>query len=225
MSISIIKPGLLGTIQDPGRYGYGSLGINCGGAMDRYAARVANMLVGNQSHEAVMEIHFPGPQLLFEQNALISITGADFTPTLNDEPLPLWQPLIVRKNTILHFPKLEWGARCYIAIHGGFCIEEWLGSYSTNLKAGAGGYKGRKFEKGDELLAKENTIYFAGMMKAGRDVAVLNWRADVANAYLYPHEILFIEGNEFGNLTAASANDFLQNNFIIHPSATGWVTG
>jgi len=217
MSISIIKPGLLGTIQDPGRYGYGSLGINCGGAMDRYAARVANMLVGNQSHEAVMEIHFPGPQLLFEQNALISITGADFTPTLNDEPLPLWQPLIVRKNTILHFPKLEWGARCYIAIHGGFCIEEWLGSYSTNLKAGAGGYKGRRFEKGDELLAKENTIYFAGMMKAGRDVAVLNWRADVANAYLYPHEILFIEGNEFGNLTAASANDFLQNNFIIHP--------
>ena len=185
--------------------------------MDRYAARVANMLVGNQSQEAVMEIHFPGPQLLFEQNALISITGADFTPTLNDEPLPLWQPLIVRKNTILHFPKLEWGARCYIAIHGGFCIEEWLGSYSTNLKAGAGGYKGRKFEKGDELQAKENTIYFAGMMKAGRDVAALNWRADVANAYLYPHEILFIEGNEFGTLTPASANDFLQNNFIIHP--------
>jgi antagonist of KipI len=217
MSISIIKPGLLGTIQDMGRYGYGSLGINCGGAMDRYAAQVANMLAGNDVHEAVMEIHFPGPQILFEQNALISITGAHFTPTLNDEPVPLWQPLLIRKNTILHFPKLQQGARCYIAIHGGFCIEPWLDSYSTNLKAVAGGYQGRQFEKGDELRAKENTIYFAGFMKEGKDVLALNWRADIANAYQYPNEIFFIEGNEFANLTEASANDFLQSNFIIHP--------
>ncbi len=217
MSISIIKSGLLGTIQDTGRYGYGSVGINCGGAMDRYAAQVANMLVGNHANEAVMEIHFPGPQILFEQNALISITGANFTPTLNDVELPLWQPMIIRKNTILHFPKLEYGARCYIAIHGGFCIEEWLGSYSTNIKANAGGYRGRKFEKGDELSAKENTIYFAGMMKEGKDVVPFSWRADVTNVYQHPHEILFIEGNEFSNLTETSASDFLENNFIIHP--------
>ncbi|GAC1427875.1 MAG: biotin-dependent carboxyltransferase family protein [Chitinophagaceae bacterium] len=217
MSISIIKPGLLGTIQDMGRYGYGSLGINCGGAMDRYAAQVANMLVGNDVREAVMELHFPGPQILFEQNALISITGANFTPTLNDEPLPLWQPILIRKNTILHFPKLQQGARCYIAIHAGFCIEQWLGSYSTNLKAGVGGFNGRKFEKGDELRSKENSLYFAGWMKEGRDVISLNWRADIASAYQYPHEIFFIEGNEFAHLTDTSAHDFLQSNFIIHP--------
>lgn len=217
MCISIIKPGLLGTIQDMGRYGYGSLGINCGGAMDRYAAQVANMLVGNSVHEAVMEIHFPGPQVLFEQNALISITGANFTPTLNDEPLPLWQPILVRKNTILHFPKLQQGARSYVAIHAGFCIEPWLNSYSTNVKAGAGGYKGRKFEKGDELMAKENSLYFAAWMKEGKDAIPLHWRADVANAYQFPNEIFFIEGNEFAQLTDASANDFLQSNFIVHP--------
>ncbi len=217
MSISIIKPGLLGTIQDMGRYGYGSLGINCGGAMDRYAAQVANMLVGNDVHEAVMELHFPGPQLLFEQNALISITGAHFTPTLNDEPLPLWQPMLIRKNTILHFPKFEHGARCYIAIHGGFNIEPWLGSYSTNLKAMVGGYHGRKFEKGDELTANENTIYFAALMKEGKDAVTLKWRADIMNVYQYPHEVFFIEGNEFNNLTRQSASDFLESNFIIHP--------
>jgi len=217
MCICIIKPGLLGTIQDPGRYGYGSLGINCGGAMDRYAAQVANMLVGNSAQEAVMEIHFPGPQVLFDQNALISITGANFTPTLNDEVVPLWQPLVIRKNTILHFPKLEEGARCYIAIHGGFCIEKWLGSYSTNLKANAGGFMGRKFEKGDELMAKESHIYFAGMMKQGRDVVPLHWRADIAKNYQLPHEVFFIEGKEFADLTETACNDFLQNNFIIHP--------
>ncbi|MEP7279766.1 MAG: biotin-dependent carboxyltransferase family protein [Bacteroidota bacterium] len=217
MCISIIKPGLLGTIQDMGRYGYGSLGINCGGAMDRFAAQVANMLAGNSICEAVMEVHFPAPQVLFEQNALISITGGNFTPTLNDEPLPLWQPLLIRKNTILHFPRLQQGARCYIAIHGGFCVESWLGSYSTNLKAGVGGYQGRKFEKGDELMARESTIYFAGLMKQGRDALALGWRADVANVYQYPNEIAFIEGNEFADLTATSTRDFLENNFIIHP--------
>ena len=217
MSISIIKPGLLDTMQDLGRYGYGSLGINCGGAMDRYAAQLANMLVGNNVNEAVMEIHFPGPQLLFEQNALISITGANFSPLLNDEALPLWQPLLIRKNTILHFPKLQWGSRCYIAIHGGFSVEEWLNSYSTNLKAGAGGYRGRKLEKGDELVSKESTIYFPALMKAGKDVHRLNWRADTAATYKLPHEINFIAGHELDTLTGLSAADFLQNNFTIHP--------
>jgi antagonist of KipI len=217
MSISIIKPGLLDTMQDLGRYGYGSLGINCGGAMDRYAAQVANMLVGNHDHEAVIEIHFPGPQILFEQNALISITGADFAPSLNDELLPLWQPLLIRKNTILHFPKLQWGARCYMAIHGGFCVEEWLHSYSTNLKAGAGGYQGRKLEKDDELVCKESTIYFPALMKQGKDVHRLNWRADVSATYQLPNEIHFIEGNELSALTELSEDEFLQNNFILHP--------
>jgi antagonist of KipI len=217
MSIAIIKPGLLDTIQDLGRYGYGSLGINCGGAMDRYAAQVANMLVGNELPEAVMEIHFPGPQLLFQQNALISITGANFMPSLNDEPLALWQPLLIRKNTILHFPKLTWGSRCYLAIHGGFAVEEWLNSYSTNLKAGAGGYRGRKLEKGDELISKESTIYFPALMKPGKDVHRLQWRAGTGDTYRLPHGIDFIAGKELPSLTAAAAADFRQNNFTIHP--------
>ena len=115
MSLSVIKPGLLDTMQDIGRNGFAKWGINPGGAMDVYAAKVANMLVGNCTNEAVLEIHFPGPQLLFEQNALIAITGADFSCTLNDELLKLWQPVVVRKNTVLHFPKHQNGARCYIA--------------------------------------------------------------------------------------------------------------
>jgi antagonist of KipI len=198
MSISIIKPGLLGTIQDMGRYGYGSLGINCGGAMDRYASQLAN---------------------IFEQNALISITGANFSATLNDELLPLWQPLLIRKNTILHFPELKNGARCYIGVHGGFNINSWLNSYSTNLKATVGGFLGRKFEKGDQLTFKESSVYFAALMKEGKDVHALGWRPDTGKTYQYPHEIFFIEGNEFPHLTETSVSDLLQNNFILHPSS------
>src|ERR1700694_778303 len=161
MSLSIIKPGLLDTIQDMGRIGYGNWGIGPGGAMDGYAAQVSNLLVGNCNGQASIEIHFPGPQILFEQNTLIAVTGANFSPMINDQAIPGWQPVVVRKNTVLHFPSLVSGSRCYISVHGGFCMEKWLNSYSTNLKAGVGGWHGQPLKKGDELPFNENTIYFA----------------------------------------------------------------
>jgi len=219
MSLSIIKPGLLDTIQDMGRYGYAAAGVNPGGAADRYAASVANMLVGNETTEAVIEMHFPGPHILFEQNTLISITGGDFFPMLNDEALPMWQPVIVRKNTVLHFPHLSEGTRCYLAIHGGFCLEKWLDSYSTNLKAGVGGFHGRRLEKGDELSFKESMFYFPALMVEGKDFRPLNWRADTHNTYRHRHELFFIEGNEYNLLTDSSARDFGQNNYLVHPSS------
>jgi antagonist of KipI len=219
MSLSIIKPGMLDTIQDMGRYGFSNWGINSGGAMDRYAAHVANILVGNGPREALMEIHFPGPQILFEQNALISVTGADFSATLNDSLLPLWQPVAIRKNTVLHFPRLNRGARCYLAVHGGFCIGKWLNSYSTNLKAAAGGWFGRSLRKGDELSFKENTIYFGGLLKDDNPIRVLPWRADIKKAYHHHHEVFMIPGKEWCELSPFSRDNFLENNFIIHPSS------
>lgn len=219
MAFSIIKPGLLDTIQDLGRYGYGNWGVSPGGAMDGYAAQVANLLVGNDKQEAVMEIHFPGPQILFEQNTLIAITGGDFSPTINDEQIPRWQPVVVRKNTVLHFPSLVQGGRCYLSVHGGYCLKKWLNSYSTNLKAGAGGWAGLALKKGDELPFNENTIYFAGLLKEESNFETLPWRVNTENIYQYPHEIGFVPGHEWGMLTPASKKNFLDNNFLIHPSS------
>jgi antagonist of KipI len=219
MSITVIKPGLLDTVQDMGRFGYSRLGINPGGVMDRYAAQAANMLVGNDTLEAVIEIHFPGAQFLFEQNAMISITGADFCATLNDERLPLWHPVVVRKNAVLHFPGLYYGARCYLGVHGGFCVNKWLNSYSTHLKAGAGGYHGRKLEKGDEIPFRESSIYFAGLLKQGREFEALKWQVATGNTYEEPHEIYIIKGHEWDQLTAASQTMVAEESFIIHPSS------
>jgi antagonist of KipI len=219
MAFSIIKPGLLDTIQDLGRHGYGNWGVSPGGAMDIYAAQVANLLVGNDKQEAVMEIHFPGPQILFEQNTLIAITGGDFSPTINDEMIPRWQPVVVRKNTVLHFPSLVNGGRCYLSVHGGYCLKKWLNSYSTNLKAGAGGWDGLALKKGDELPFNENTIYFAGLLKDENNFETLPWRVNTENIYQFPHEIAFVPGNEWSMLTNASKKNFLDNNFLIHPSS------
>ncbi len=219
MSLSIIKPGLLDTIQDMGRNGYGSWGINPSGVMDQYAAKVANLLVGNCCHEGVIEVHFPGPQILFGQNALITITGGDFSPMLNDEPVPLWQPVVVRKNTVLHFPKLVSGARCYISVHGGFCLDKWLNSFSTNVKAGLGGMNGQPLKKGDELSFKENTVYFAGLLKQENNLQILPWRVNREKVYHLPHEIGLIIGHEWEQLKESSRSQLLENNFMIHPSS------
>jgi len=219
MSIVIIKPGILDTIQDTGRTGQGSFGINTGGAMDRFAAMMANILTGNNVKEAVIEIHYPGPQILFENDALICITGADFTAGLNDEPLPSWQPVLIRKNTVLQFPVSKKGARAYLAVQGGFVIDKWLNSYSTNLKAGIGGWKGRKLEKGDEIFFKQSKRCVSSLFKSENNFQILRWRADIGKVYEQPHEIFFIRGYEWDELTRESTEALEESNFIIRSSS------
>ncbi|MDX1936255.1 MAG: biotin-dependent carboxyltransferase family protein [Flavihumibacter sp.] len=218
MSVVIIKPGILDSLQDAGRYGYSHWGINPGGAMDSFAATVANALVCNKTTETVLELHFPASQLLFEQNSLISICGADFTPVLDGAPIPLWQPILIRKNSILHFRNQQKGARCYIAVHGGFEAAEWLGSSSTHLKLALSGFNGRRLEKNDQLLFKEPCIYFASLLSAGKPFRILNWGASVYNTYAWPNEIFFIPGPQI-NYLAIDAKELGAVNFTIHPSS------
>src|SRR5215831_6124745 len=120
MSLKVIKHGTLDTIQDLGRYGFQFMGINPGGVMDVVAAQAANMLVGNSVAEAVIELHFPAAAILFEHDALIALSGGDFEAVLNDCFIPLNTPVIVTKYSVLQFTKYNRGARCYLAVHGGF---------------------------------------------------------------------------------------------------------
>jgi antagonist of KipI len=215
MSIVIIKPGLLDTIQDLGRIGQGRYGINPGGAMDRYAAKMANILTGNEIHEAVIEIHFPGPQILFEKDALVCITGGDFVPTVNDDPIPSWQPVLIRKNTVLQFSLKNNGARVYLSVAGGFMIDKWLNSYSTNLKAAIGGWQGRKLEKNDQLQfcpARKNPSV---LFRTEDNFEPLRWRPAFQKVYGNPSEICFIKGNEWKELDTVSREELTQGSFTI----------
>ena len=159
MSLKVIKAGILDTIQDMGRYKYQYLGINPAGGMDGFAASVVNILVGNSINEAVIEMHFPAAAFLIEQPTIIAIGGADFLPTINGEAIPLWHPILINKNSVLQFEQLKSGARCYLAIKEELQISKWLGSYSTNLKANAGGYNGRALRKDDVIGFKRNYDY------------------------------------------------------------------
>jgi antagonist of KipI len=215
MSIVIIKPGLLDTIQDLGRIGQGRYGINPGGAMDRYAARMANILTGNDLHEAVIEIHYPGPQILFGKDALVCITGGDFVPTINDDPIPSWQPVLIRKNTVLQFSAKNNGARVNLSVAGGFKMEKWLNSYSTNLKAAIGGWQGRKLEKNDQLPFCDAGKSVSVLFKTEDNFEPLRWRPAFEKIYRNPTEIFFIKGNEWKELSPDSQAELTGSSFTI----------
>jgi antagonist of KipI len=219
MSINIIKAGVLDTIQDMGRNGYGSIGISTGGAMDTYAARLANYLTGNNGCEPLLEMHFPGPQILFEENALIALAGGDFSATVDNEHIPAWQPLIVRKNTLMQFPHWQKGARVYLAVKGGFQSERWLGSNSTHLKVGAGGFSGRKLQKGDIIPFKASECNAKSFLNEKDNLHVFPWRANITNTYRNPDVIFVVKGREWNWLPEEERSKFLNHEFHIRQSS------
>ncbi|MBO0356039.1 biotin-dependent carboxyltransferase [Muricauda ruestringensis] len=154
--IEIIKHGLLTSIQDLGRPGYFHLGIPLSGAMDRFAMRVANLLVGNSEDLAGLEAVFMGPQIKFEKDALVAVTGAEISVKIDDEEYPTWTTLKVKSGQVLSFGPLKSGARMYIAISGGIDVPMALGSRSTYLVGALGGVNGKAIAKGDRLPLGKN---------------------------------------------------------------------
>ncbi|AWK89413.1 biotin-dependent carboxyltransferase family protein [Azospirillum thermophilum] len=149
MAFKVLNPGLLTTVQDLGRPGYFHLGIPMSGAMDRYALRAANLLVGNPEGAAALEAVFMGPQLEFEVDATVAVTGADLPARVDGEPHPAWTAFPVRAGQVLSFDYLRGGARAYIAISGGIDTPPALGSRSTYIIGALGGYHGRALASGD----------------------------------------------------------------------------
>ena len=151
MPIEVIKPGLATTVQDLGRPGYYHLGIPISGAMDRYALRAANLLVGNDEGAACLEAVFMGPELRFTSAATIAITGAELPPKIDGAECPTWTTLAVKAGQTLSFGYLKSGARAYIAVAGGIDVPVVLGSRSTYPLGALGGHQGRSLQPGDEL--------------------------------------------------------------------------
>lgn len=211
MSIKIIKQGVLTTLQDSGRNGFRSMGIGAGGAMDIFAMTVSNFLAGNYEAAAVLEINFPGPEILFQQNAIISLAGADLAASIGNDPLPLWRPFFVKKDSLLKFKKPVHGARAYLAVQGGWQSDKWLGSYSTHLQVGAGGHLGRALQKDDVIFFKEDNFSLVGDK-------ILNWHIshkEISKIYEPVNSIRCIKSIEWHLLDEASKQNFEKNEFEI----------
>ena len=155
MGIRVIQPGALTTVQDLGRFGYQQYGVPVAGAMDPRSLKLANLLLGNAPGEAALEITVLGPELVFDETNYIALTGGDLGAVLDGKPLPRYRAVRAEAGQTLRFAGLKSGCRAYLAFAGGPDIPPVRGSRSTYMKAGIGGYQGRKLEAGDGLKFRD----------------------------------------------------------------------
>ena len=208
--IEVVKPGLSTTVQDAGRTGYYHLGIPPSGALDQYALRAANLLVGNPAGAAALECVYMGPELGFTADAVVAVAGASMVPKVDGEERPLWESFPVSAGEVLSFGYLTAGARAYIAVSGGIDVPEVLGSRSTYALGALGGYYGRPVAAGDRLPVGISTNDAA----PGRSVP-----ADLRQSHPKDVEVRVVMGLYDHRLTGAGRSAFLDTTWALTPVA------
>jgi len=210
MAIEVIKPGLATSVQDVGRPGYYHLGIPLSGALDQFALRAANLLVGNDENAAVLEATLLGPELAFQKSAIIAVTGAEATPKVNNEKRPRNQAFAVQAGDRLSFEYVKLGARLYIAVAGGIDVPAVLGSRSTYALGALGGFSGGKLEPGD-VVPLGTTARGA---RPGRALPT-----DLIPDYPKSLELRVLPGLYFHRLTEDSVASFFEDTWTVAPEA------
>jgi antagonist of KipI len=148
MEMKILRAGMQTTVQDLGRRGHRAAGVPLSGAMDPFALRVANLLVGNAENAAALEFALVGPAIEFSAETIVALGGAAC------DGVASWQPMAVRRGERLDLGACVRGARGYLAVAGGIEVEPVLGSCSTYLRGGFGGFEGRALREGDVVRVK-----------------------------------------------------------------------
>lgn len=204
----VINSGIFDTIQDLGRFGIQQYGMPVSGAMDSYALRIGNRILGNEENESGIEISTLGLSLEVLNQTVIAITGADFNPTINNLPAPIWEALEVRKGDIISFNQVKNGCYSYLLVAGGIDVPVVLGSKSTYVRGKIGGQKGRPLKKSDIInVGKANQ----GLRNiVGRKVSAIN-----LPTYHEENEIRVILGPQDDHFTKDGLHTFLNSFYEI----------
>lgn len=206
--VTVIKPGLLTTVQDLGRRDYRIFGVSVSGVMDSVSFRLANILVGNELIEAALEVTLLGPRLEFQADGVIAITGADLTPTLNNLPIPMWKAHRVQKGDVLNFGACQYGARSYIAFAGGIQVPKVMGSRSTYVRGGYGGIEGRPLKAGDQIPIGYSRFHYSQLH--GRRI-----RPSEIPDFKRERPIQFILGPHHQEFTNKSLEEFVNSVYLV----------
>lgn len=236
MSLRIVRPGLLTTVQDRGRHGLQHLGVVPCGAMDLVALALANALVGNEGDEAVLEITVLGPEIAFECDALIALCGAEMDAKLGATEhdarlqgarMPANRPVLVEKGAVLNARRTTLGSRAYLAVAGGIALAPVLGSRSTYLPAQFGGLEGRALRAGDRLPLAGNAAALSRARYANlhkkKELAGLRSVAWSAPALTLPARepvlIHAMEGRHHALCDAAARRAFFEATWKVSPDS------
>lgn len=207
-SITILEPGLLSTIQDIGRYGFQKYGVPVSGALDNFALRGANAIVGNDMNAACIEMTVIGPSIKFNYPTSISITGADLSIKLDGRKIDRWSSIQIEAGSVLTSDGIQDGMRSYLAINGGINVPMVMGSKSTYIAASFGGYKGRPLMAGDTLFVDEpNSEIRHQDRNLPEDLEPIH--------YGHSHIIRVVLGPQNSNFTSDAINTFFDSRYVV----------
>jgi antagonist of KipI len=207
--IEVESAGLLTTVQDLGRPGYGAMGVSASGAADAVSLRIGNRLVGNRESAAALEMTLLGGAFRFPQGGVVALTGSEFEAKVDGEAIEPWRARQMRPGEVLRMGPTRSGARSYLCVQGGIAVKPFLGSASTHLLTGLGGYAGRALRKGDLLRIGESDESFR-KRKAAR----------AALEKLAPRKTLRVTpGPQKEWFSAAAQKQFLQSAYRVSEEA------
>ena len=219
MNALVRSAGFLTSVQDLGRPGYRQSGVSVGGALDPFALRVANALVGNEDGAAGLEATLGTLRLRFSDDRMVAWCGGGFTARLGDEDLPPGHAGLVAQDEELVLTAPQKGARAWLAISGGINVPLVLGSRSTDLRGNFGGLEGRTLRDGDLLRLGENGDLEIAAPWGSRRIA--KWTAPtpwVTTTRRAPF-LRIVQGPEWNRFTAAAQTALVKTAFMVTPDS------
>jgi antagonist of KipI len=171
-------------------------------------------LAGNEEGAAALEITLKGPSLKILHNCTVAITGGDLSPIVNGRPISMWAAVHIQAGSLLEFGRSKSGCRSYLAINGGFNVPQLMGSRSTYLRAGIGGFQGRALRAGDLLLGGPGNLSHQPFIKPIRRLS-----PSLIPEYRKNIHLRVIPGPQWDYFTKESQERFLSSSFLVSPQS------
>ena len=210
-ALRVDSPGPLTTVQDLGRYGYQRFGVPVSGAMDKFALRAGNLMVGNRGNAAALEFTLAGPKLLVLRSCRVAVTGAEAPVELDGMSVPQWQAFNATAGSVLNVGTTVDGLRGYLCLSGGIKVPRVLGSRSTYLKSGFGGFKGRAVSQ-DDVIQVGRTQLGAVVMQGEPDPSF-------APFYGNEHDVRVVLGPQHEAFTDEGKFTLLNSVYTVAPQS------
>jgi len=188
-TVTVVRGGMLTTVQDLGRWGHQSSGVPVAGPMDQYSHRLANRLVGNYPDAAALEVTLVGPELEADGELACVLCGAMFDVTAGGRAVGANQVFDIHRGERIRFGRRVAGARATLAVRGGFDEPPVLGSRATSLVSGMGPFGGRALTAGDVLHVGDGHLTSSALLP-GRALRLPEGGARL-RAIPGPHDALF----------------------------------
>jgi biotin-dependent carboxylase-like uncharacterized protein len=210
-TFEVLSPGIMSTVQDLGRFGCARYGVAASGALDGFAVRVGNLLVGNDENAAVVETTLMGLRVKALRDAVVAVTGGDLQARKGNEPLAMWRSHLVGEGETIAFSGPANGFRAYLAVAGGIRAAVVMGSRSTNLSSGFGGFEGRPLCKGDILAVEpaRDAVRFAGR----------GFTPAAVPAYASPWRLRVVWGPQDDHFSEEGKRTFVSAAFTVSPDS------